>query len=96
MVKSEILTQLAAYKSRFATKYGIERIGLFGSVARGKDTSDSDIDVVIKLQRPSVMRCNGVRFDLEQLFKRSVDLITLHENQTDTFRNNVNRDVIYV
>ncbi len=96
MRKAEILTQLAAYKSRFASKYGIERMGLFGSVARGEDTGDSDIDVVVKLQRPSVMRCNGVRLDLERLFKRSVDLITLHDNQTAMFRNNVNRDVIYV
>ncbi len=96
MGKFEILSQLAAYKNRFASKYGIEQIGLFGSVARGEETKDSDIDIVVKLQRPSVMRCNGVRLDLEQLFHRSVDLITLHENQPSTFRNNVIRDVIYV
>lgn len=31
----EIVDRLRAYKEKFADKYGIEQLGLFGSVARG-------------------------------------------------------------
>ncbi len=96
MNKDEILKQLADYKQFFAAKYGIERLGLFGSVARGEDTENSDIDIVIKLIRPSVLRCNGIRLDLEKLFKKSVDLITIHDNLLPSFRKNVEHDAIYV
>ncbi len=96
MGQSEILHKLMEYKKRFADKYGIERLGLFGSVARGEEHDGSDIDIVIKLKRPSVMRCNGVRLDLERIFQKSVDLVTLHDNQLYSFRKNVEHDAIYV
>ena len=78
----EILNILKFYKQQFAAKYGIERLGLFGSVARGEQDDNSDIDVVIKMQRPSLFRSYRIREELETLFRRKVDLITLHENQS--------------
>lgn len=92
----EILNILKFYKQQFAAKYGIERLGLFGSVARGEQDDNSDIDVVIKMQRPSLFRSYRIREELETLFRRKVDLITLHENQFLDFRKNVEHDAIYV
>ena len=92
----EILNILKFYKQQFAAKYGIERLGLFGSVARGEQDDNSDIDVVIKMQRPSLFRSYRIREELETLFRRKVDLITLHENQFFDFRKNVEHDAIYV
>ena len=37
-----------------AHKYGIMRMGIFGSVARGEQTEDSDVDVCVELQTPSM------------------------------------------
>ena len=92
----EILNILKFYKQQFAAKYGIERLGLFGSVARGEQDDNSDIDVVIKMQRPSLFRSYRIREELETLFRRKVDLITLHENQFFDFRKNVEHDAIGV
>ena len=92
----EILNILKFYKLQFAAKYVIERLGLFGSVARGEQDDNSDIDVVIKMQRPSLFRSYRIREELETLFRRKVDLITLHENQFFDFRKNVEHDAIYV
>jgi len=39
----EIVDRLRAYKEKFADKYGIEQLGLFGSVARGEQDEKSDI-----------------------------------------------------
>ncbi|MEW6006900.1 MAG: nucleotidyltransferase domain-containing protein [bacterium] len=36
----------------FVLEYGVKRIGLFGSYAKGIQREDSDIDVVIEFERP--------------------------------------------
>lgn len=92
----EILSKLRDYKAAFAEKYGIERLGLFGSCARGEQDDRSDIDVVIKMQQPSYFTHFYIREDLENLFRNKVDVITLHENQIAAFRQNVERDIIYI
>ena len=38
------ITLLKQFKSKFADKYGILKIGIFGSVARGEQTEKSDLD----------------------------------------------------
>ena len=92
----EIVDRLRAYKEQFADKYGIEQLGLFGSVARGEQDEKSDIDVIIKLRRPSCFTCFGIQEELRKLFHRKVDLITLHENMFRSFRQNLERDAIYI
>ena len=92
----EILDRLRAYKEQSADKYGIEKLGLFGSVARGEQDDKSDIDIIIKMVRPSLFRCAGIREELEKIFRRKVDLITLHENLFRGFRQNVENDAVYV
>lgn len=92
----EIVDRLRAYKEKFADKYGIEQLGLFGSVARGEQDEKSDIGVIIKLRRPSCFTCFGIQEELRKLFHRKVDLITLHENMFHSFRQNLDRDAIYI
>lgn len=92
----EIIDRLREYKEQFAEKYGIEQLGLFGSVARGEQDDKSDIDVFIKLKRPSFFTCFGIQEELKKLFHRKIDLITLHENLFRSFRQNLERDAIYV
>ena len=60
------------------------------------DDEKSDIDVIIKLRRPSCFTCFGIQEELRKLFHRKVDLITLHENMFHSFRQNLDRDAIYV
>ena len=38
------ITLLKQFKSKFADKYGILKIGIFGSVVRGEQTEKSDLD----------------------------------------------------
>lgn len=46
MTKEKILEKLASIDKQ---KYGILELGLFGSYAKGTNTLDSDIDVLVKL-----------------------------------------------
>ena len=53
--KDEIIAALRIFKEEFGEKYGIEKIGLFGSVARGEHKENSDIDVCVKLQNQIIL-----------------------------------------
>ena len=48
----EIEQILEAHKDYLAAEYGVVKIGVFGSYARGEQRQDSDVDILIELERP--------------------------------------------
>jgi len=64
-----------------AHEYGVLRVRVFGSVARGEEKRDSDIDFLVDFPRGYDLFKQRIPFaeKLQQLFKRSVDLIPEHE-----------------
>lgn len=56
-------------------KYGVIRIGLFGSYAKGTAHAKSDLDFVVELQETSFDRYMDLKFFLEDLFGKKVDLV---------------------
>jgi predicted nucleotidyltransferase len=56
--------------------FGVERIGLFGSFLNGKPEKNSDIDVLVCLRESSFDKYMELKFFLEKLFHRKVDLVT--------------------
>ena len=73
---AEIIEILRDYKARSAEKYGIETLGLFGSVARGEQNEKSDIDVFIKLRKTSYYTLMDIKDDLEQVFRQQKNAST--------------------
>lgn len=60
-----------------ALDYGIKRVFLFGSYAKGTATNDSDIDLLIEKGRPiSLVGLSGLRLQFQEELQRSVDLLT--------------------
>jgi len=57
-------------------KYGVKRIGLFGSYVRGTATAASDIDFLVELERVTFDDYMGLALFLEDLFQKDVDLVT--------------------
>ena len=51
MDKDEIISRLRAHRSELQAM-GAEHVSLFGSVARGEATAESDVDVLVKLSEP--------------------------------------------
>lgn len=92
----EILDLLRQFKNTAGEKYGIEQLALFGSAARGEQREGSDIDICVKLRKTTFRNYMGVKEDLEKLFHLKVDLLTLHENMRQLFRQNIERDAIYI
>lgn len=70
----EILDVLSRHRETLR-EMGVRKIGLFGSYRRGTPSPESDIDFLVVLDQPSFDRYMEVKFFLEDLFQRKVDLV---------------------
>ncbi len=55
--------------------FGVRRLGIFGSCARGEETASSDLDFVVELETKSFDAYMELKFFLEDMFDCSVDLV---------------------
>ncbi len=94
MTKSEIVKELAEIKRRYQDK--IIKIGLFGSYARGENTLDSDIDIVIEQREPDLFLLGRIKIELEEKLNTPVDVIRLRNNLNPFLKKRIEKEVIYV
>ncbi len=61
-----------------ATKYGAFNVRIFGSVARGDETADSDVDFLVELEPGrNLLDRIALMQDLEDLLEIKVDVATV-------------------
>jgi predicted nucleotidyltransferase len=94
--KTEILNLLSLYKPTAQQKYGMTRIGIFGSVARGEQNDQSDVDICYEGVAPSLLTLDMIQTELEQLLECKVDLVRVRNNMNSLLRQRISRDGIYV
>lgn len=80
---------------RIQHESGVTGICIFGSVARGDNRPDSDVDILVDMP-PKILLMNALKEYLEQLLHTSVDLIRRHSHLSTRFLTQVNRDVITI
>ncbi len=56
--------------------YAVKEIGLFGSFADETANEESDIDILVELERPIGWKYFSLELYLEQIFNRKIDLVT--------------------
>ena len=93
---SEILNLLKDYKMVAFNKYGITSLCVFGSVARGEQTSKSDVDICYDGAVPSLLTLEMIQSDLEQLLGSPVELIRFRKNMNPLLLQRINKEGIYV
>ena len=95
--KSPVIKKLEAAAPAVRSQFGVTRIGIFGSYARGEQTRKSDVDVLVDFAEGHATLKNfvGLVDLLEALFKRKVDLITV-EGVDKYIRQKVESEVIWV
>jgi len=65
--------------SNLSHQYHVASLKVFGSVVRGEERKDSDIDLLVQFVRPvSLLTLVRLERDLSALFGRKVDLVTEH------------------
>ena len=90
-----VIRVLKKFKEENSEKYGIQKIGLFGSYARDEQTIDSDVDVCV-LETPSYMTSAAIKDGLETLFDREVDVVSLSAKMAPAFKESIENEAIYV
>lgn len=75
--KSEVLGRLSRASAKIR-ELGVQRLALFGSFVRGEQRSGSDVDLLVEFQagRKNLDNFMGLRFLLEDLLGRKVQLVT--------------------
>ncbi len=93
--KEQILSTLREEMSCLNEKYSVKAIGLFGSFLNGTNHNNSDIDLLVELEKPIGWDFLFLELYLENLFSRKVDLI-LKGKVNPLFEQEVLENVEYV
>ena len=93
---TEYVNILRDYMAKNASKYSITRMGIFGSVARGEQTEDSDVDVYLETSQPNMFALVHIKEDLQSLFGCNVDIVRLRDYMDSFLRNRIEKEGIYV
>ena len=96
LVLQDCIEKLSAFKREFGRQYGITKLGIFGSVARQENTEDSDIDIVVEVEKPTLSLMYELKEMLKSLFKCEVDLVRFRSTLRPLFKSNILIDVVYV
>ncbi len=70
-------TRLGALLPEFQERYAVRSFSIFGSFARGEQTPESDLDVLVDFDRmPNLYDLVGLGLDLEEALGMKVDVVT--------------------
>ena len=73
----DIVRQRLAANRDVLSHYGVAELRVFGSVAQGRDTPESDIDLLVDFSRAvGLIEYVGLQQRLAQILGRRVDLVT--------------------
>ncbi len=90
------MKKLRKFAAEHGAEYGITRIGIFGSVARGEHTPESDVDVLVEAPVLDLFSMVNIKDSLEEIFGRPVDVVRRTNHMHPRFKARVEKEVIYV
>jgi len=91
-IKKKISTQLPFLKKR----YHVKRIGIFGSVVRGEQKEESDIDIVVELESPiGFFEFIRMEIFLSKILQKKVDLVSKGAIKP-IIKDEILKEIIYV
>ena len=96
MTRAEIIDILKRYKGSKSTLYGIQALGVFGSIAKGNSNPTSDVDVVVQLNKQDLFNMIGIKQDLQELLHLPVDLVSYRPNMNPFLKARIDQDTVYV
>jgi predicted nucleotidyltransferase len=94
--RDDILAELRRLKPVLSRRYGVRRIGLFGSFAKGEARLGSDIDVVVELGEPDLFALVHIKEELESKFQCAVDVIPYTDLMNGFLKSRIQKEAIYV
>ena len=99
LTKKKIADILLENSPYLASEYGVKRIGLFGSYAKGTATESSDIDLVVEFEHPIGFRFIEFSEYLEAILGKRVDVLTdagIQGIRIPHVAQNIKESIVYV
>jgi len=84
--KEEVLRILGEALPELRERYGVRRLALYGSFAHGQPGPESDVDLLVELERPLGLVFVDLVYDLERKLGRKVELLTFDTLKFDQER----------
>jgi predicted nucleotidyltransferase len=94
--RNNVVNIISQFKAENLKRYGIKKIGVFGSLALDSASPASDIDVVVELDKPDIFCLIGIKQDLEVLLGKPVDIVRYRENMNKFLKKRIDDDAVYV
>jgi predicted nucleotidyltransferase len=94
--RNNVVNIISQFKAENLNKYGIKKIGIFGSVALDSAGPTSDIDVVVELERPDMFSLIGIKLELEALLNMPVDIVRYRENMNKFLKKRIDADARFI
>jgi predicted nucleotidyltransferase len=97
LTKQDILEYLKSKKDELYSKYGLVKIGLFGSFVKESYHDKSDIDLAIEIDKKKKTLHNflSIKRELEEYFGRKVDL-GIYSSLKKRVKNSIENEIVYV
>lgn len=96
--KQQVVQQLQSQKKYLQEIFGLTKIGLFGSVSRGDNRADSDIDILFEIddkKKFSMFQYLKLNKFLEENLLSSVDLVR-ESTIKEALKPYIKKDLVYV
>ncbi len=93
----DIISNIQIHLPEMKRRFRVDRLGVFGSVLRGEETTSNDVDILVGFEEGHKTFDNymDLMFYLEKLLGREVDLITF-ESVHPLMRESILREAVYV
>jgi uncharacterized protein len=96
MKTEEIIKYLEKNKSAFKRKFGVKRIGVFGSSAKGNMHEGIDIDIVVELEKPDMFALIGIKQTIEEELQANVDIVRYRDKMNHILKMRIDKEAVYV
>ena len=95
MKRDEALAILKSQQTTLKERFGVMRMGIFGSVARDEAGEESDVDVVVEMPA-DLFAMVHIKEQLEEAFDQPVDLVRYRDRMNPFLKKRIERDAVYV
>ena len=94
MMKRQVVLSTLQEHLEDINQFGVKSLALFGSIARDEGTPDSDLDFLVEFEGSATLNgYMGLKFFLEDLFNKEVDLVTRRSLKPQIRENVINEAI---
>ena len=94
--KTEVLKILGLYKEEFAARYGVTKLGIFGSVARNEELEANDVDIVVEMKKPDLFYMVHIKEELEGALHCPIDIVHYRNKMNEFLKKRIDKAAVYV